>query len=167
MNEPLTPNPSEWLLPEEPDLTPDQVWMVLAFYNGRMRKHIVLADTAEQAKYLVPGVLYKRINEAQLTMVLNRSAGSAILGTVFGFRAMRARVRRVRQDRGNGASWDGRFQGHFEDRMKALDISRLAGGPEEYEREQAKGVAWLNDLLQRKQQDRACSPAASGQIQPL
>ncbi|UJM85507.1 hypothetical protein [Rhodanobacter denitrificans] len=45
--------PSPWLLNDEPDLTPDQVWMVLASAGQGglkvLREGVAIADTAEQA----------------------------------------------------------------------------------------------------------------------
>jgi hypothetical protein len=49
----LAPKPSSWLLNSEPDLTPDQVWVVLAEAGQGglkvMREGVAIADTAEQA----------------------------------------------------------------------------------------------------------------------
>jgi hypothetical protein len=53
MKKPL--NPSSWLLLDEPDLTPDQVWAVPVFAgksifgNQVYRTKVVIADTADQA----------------------------------------------------------------------------------------------------------------------
>jgi hypothetical protein len=48
------PRPSDWLLRDEPDLTPDQVWAVLATAGQGgikvLRTGVVIADTAEQVQ---------------------------------------------------------------------------------------------------------------------
>lgn len=195
-----TLNTSDWLLPEEPDLTPDQVWAVLATGNGQLQSEIVLADTVQQAMdsiacdHIVPHMcvsesqLERRIALAQnqkahivhspfrlrglhrfgfafkdpsrVVWVDADNANSAMKAlpdigeaatpigmiNVQGDIDLRNRLRRVREARGNDAVADGRFIGRLEARIKALDISRLPGGQEEYE----SGVAWVDNLLRDK-----------------
>lgn len=47
--------PSSWLLNNEPDLTPDQVWMVLGTpdHGRSILNGVAIADTAEQASEIV------------------------------------------------------------------------------------------------------------------
>lgn len=83
--------PSPRLLKDEPDLTPDQVWMVLASAGGLkvLREGVAIADTAEQASKAIERSQWTpliAINETALNAQVTAAEGAPtyVVRNVFG-----------------------------------------------------------------------------------
>lgn len=85
--------PSPWLLNDEPDLTPDQVWMVLASAGQGglkvLREGVAIADTAEQAAKAIERSRWTAlvlVNETALDAQITAAEGAPtyVVRNVFG-----------------------------------------------------------------------------------
>jgi hypothetical protein len=89
MNKPL--NPSPWLLLDDPDLSPEQVWGFYAWAGERGCRvplvGVVIADTAQQANDAVKQVDWTPVfaaNETALNTLLARVEMAHVMRNIFG-----------------------------------------------------------------------------------
>lgn len=89
MNKPL--NTSPWLLLDDPDLTPEQVWSVYAWAGQDgvrvLRDGVVIADTVQQAFDGVKRFAWTptcAANEAELTDLVSRADEAYVRRNAFG-----------------------------------------------------------------------------------
>jgi hypothetical protein len=118
--------PAPWLLKSEPDLTSDQVWLAVSVNEwGELEERLVIADSSEQ---VCAGIEMLRerpiaaLNETMIDQAIARGEDGTILIRV------RDTLIKLRESRGDGTAFDGRYLSNYMERSDALAADSLPGG---------------------------------------
>jgi hypothetical protein len=164
------PNLTVWLLKSEPDLTPDQVWTVMALSEtGTLMQETVIADTRQQVVNELLDMQWTPLvvmNEPMIDRTIadaeNQSAVVARDVCLEDLRHARSSLQKIRRERGNGAILDGRFPDDDLSRSQALEAERLPGGRDQLDKE----INDIRDMCERVQARRKLTQKMAGVLPP-